>query len=849
MSNTVRGRKTMENTKTTGNEKPRAPYYYSRCVEWMILAVMLVGIVVVSLFEAGVFTIPSEVIQKTGDNAIYQTLFAAQASMVGVALAILALMTNIIESNIYGMSVAQYTMKIRPIIFFRHGWIIIETIVLIALTWTCVALNLNNIAIALFVVTTILLIRLTCDVLGIMYSKQHIDKEIENYIMSNADSVHIVNLFNEINEAVISGNAVLLQYDIDFAKTMIKEKASEMSDADMAILSDLFSTIIHTTYESNSSKTADILDLYITAVEAASDTKKSFSLPNIFSTHEVFQLVSKTPILHLHGATGKTLLFRWQKAVLASITLSNAENSNIGHIASLLYSFAYKNNIDASTKTGITILADAQFIQNDNFRNNNGISKEVAENNYLGLIMSFFKERDERLLNTLLGFDGRDVGISFTPLYRQHRDFVLTKTNIFIVIYLFYLSFREASVPDDEKSYYKNVLHEIAPSFWISVNRYAHQFPAMLSDVGDAFEYFNKMLGLYERRGEFSYGSSGVRTVVYEDVVLDFTSFSLASLSVTGEQLESLLKTILLKERQWPGASLFTAFNRYVINGALEEHKQFRTIMQIHNYSSTETAETEYDKLKNALTSLYVRERIEQTTRDSLEFSPKQSGYEQAFNKTVSIALSDFSSQYACFNDGDNPLYKPYPLSFRVLITDREIPTELEEYGEGLAQQLGTFLFSEIKNNLKLTKESRANVTVSSFFNAVSKIEGTDLLFGYPPFHYNDPDYEKYLDFQEDHKQVDIYDSPVIAVANSQLIKVDIRNTTVKIRNHNIREIEYYIKHDKVLSVNGYPIPMDYNDAQDYLKNSWRVIEINLRIAIEATEMVVGGGLLFEDAD
>ena len=834
----------MIDKKNADNSELRSPFSKSRLIEWITFLVMLVIVIAASLFEAGLFHIPAWIIQKTGDNAIYQTLFSAQASLVGVVLAILALMTNIIESKIYGLSVTQFIMKIRPIRFFRHGWIIIETIVLVVLTWFCVALSLNNIAIALFLVTIFLLVRLALDVLSIMHSSHHLKVEIGNYIIFYSTGAHISDLFHEINEAIISGNIFLLQCDIDFAKTIIQEKLKEMTNEDISNLLDLYSLITHTAFESNSSKSADILDLYLTAVEVANDANRSFSLSSILSMREIYKLFSNVSNEQLYGITGKNLLFRWQKASLMNITLVTAGNTNINHVASLLYHFAYKSNSEASEKAGINILHDAQSIQDEYFISNNAISKDVAEENYLDLIMTLFSEKDENMFNILFGFDGSKVGISFDPLCNRYGDFEFTRINVFIVYYLFYLSFREVSVTVEEKKYYEDSLKRIAQPFWQRLTQYAHQYSVMHSKIKEAFDYFNQKMRIYERFSEYSYGFSGVKALICEDVVLDFSIFALAHLSITEEQLEELLKTMLRKDEEWTGASLFKAFDRYVVRDAAKDYKQFYAMMR--SYTSV-TAEAEYDKLKSALTNLYKRDQIARAKNDSSKFSIIQSEYEQAFTEGIKKSSHEFLSQFSSFSSDDIPAYYPYCFPFEVPIPSGKVPIETEEFSKYLIQHLNTFLFSKIRDNIKLTEVSRETVSVSSFLSSIPEIEKTDILFGYSVFHYDDPDYEKYLVFKERCKQADTYVLRISAAVNSQLIKIDISDPTVTIRQQSENEIKDEIERGKVLNINGYIIPIDDQTAQDYLANSRRIIEVNLKIAIACTSDIVGGGLLFKD--
>ena len=81
----------MDNKKTIAESKSKPTFSKNRLFAIMIIIAMLLVMVVASLFELGLIYVPKWIIQKTGDNTIYQTLFSAQASLVGVVLAILGL--------------------------------------------------------------------------------------------------------------------------------------------------------------------------------------------------------------------------------------------------------------------------------------------------------------------------------------------------------------------------------------------------------------------------------------------------------------------------------------------------------------------------------------------------------------------------------------------------------------------------------------------------------------------------------------------------------------------------------------------------------------------------------------
>jgi len=142
--------------------------------EWGIVTLLIVFLIIAVLIEKNVISLCPWMLQKTGNDNIYQVLIQVQAAMVGIVTAIVALLTNIIDYQTYGLSTAHFIMELKPIFPFKYRNIVIEVILITALNWAIVALGLYNVSVAFFIITVTLFSYLVADVMKVLYSKHSI---------------------------------------------------------------------------------------------------------------------------------------------------------------------------------------------------------------------------------------------------------------------------------------------------------------------------------------------------------------------------------------------------------------------------------------------------------------------------------------------------------------------------------------------------------------------------------------------------------------------------------------------------------------------------------------------------
>lgn len=104
-----------------------------------------------------------------------------QASISGISIAIVALISGTISEEYYGISVSQYFLNLKPIIF-KQKTIIIGSIILVVLSFGALLLGMYNSVISLLCVSCILIIISVNEIYSVFIGKHNNVSEIEKYL-------------------------------------------------------------------------------------------------------------------------------------------------------------------------------------------------------------------------------------------------------------------------------------------------------------------------------------------------------------------------------------------------------------------------------------------------------------------------------------------------------------------------------------------------------------------------------------------------------------------------------------------------------------------------------------------
>ena len=643
-------------------------------------------------------------------------------------------------------------------------------------------------------------------------------------------------LFVEICKAVISGDMVSFQRDVDFANTFIQKNFKSASEQDIETIRDLLLSLIHTANETQFAKASDVVDLLICIVEEANAEGKLSAFYDIDNL-EAYELLSKVSPRSLTGVSDKLLLYRWHKAFLQSkASFSDKYDVNGISVASRIYYSLRRNPREENNKAFMELLKDSlHFLDSCEIT-------VAAEQNYLSFVMSLVETRNEHLLEVLFGFDGRELGFSFKPICGQYGDFELSRANVFFVMYAYYLAYYESEsvVNLEEKEFYKLILVKAGKALWITL---ARKHNRSVSSIGtflkDSFVWFSEIMNRFERRSKTWYGTS-VKLLIFDCVVLDFFTFGITHLFSNTTTIELGLKEILNKNERSFHRSSLTVLSRYVINDAHNEYRQFCSVMHGHNHLK---AEGEYGLLKTAIINLYRKEQLVEAEKENEIFEHMQKKYKEKMAIAILDATNFFCSNFIEFSGEVTPQYIPYHLEeIHAMLNNGELELTDDECRQVVLRSLNSCFLKQIKENIKLTSDEMKNTTISTFMSNFA-ITDVDLIIGNELFAYDDPDYDSFMALKNKCKRIEIPGIKGLTALNTKSIMLSIINVTVDIALPDQTYIEHVVKGKNVMTVNNYQIELDPQESTKYLRNTHRIVKIKVDMAVHCLDDNVGGGV------
>jgi len=822
-------------------------------IEWIIFCIFIFALPFVTvLMDVGIISPPPFAVQRTGNNDIYRTLFEAQASMVGVVLAIIALLISRINARYYGLSLMRYIMNLKPSPAFRHGSIIIQLITITALSWASVAINFNNLAVALFAYTIVLLIYLATGVIKAILSGDSIKNEIRDFLLEKKDIEHTLDLLHELDENIVNGNIALFRHNYGFAlETIWRLPITTYQREDIEKFESIFLTITRTTREVRFIKAMDVLDLCVRFMEASTKDNNDVFFRNLMG-YEAYQLLSE---IHFEDISRMLSLLRgWQESDFKNEIkyTKSAYYRNRISIASSIYHHIDKNvelASDDKEKIFVGLLEDAHYLLKHNDDN-----KDIAEKNFISYVVSLLKDKQISILESLIGGKSKLDGILYNRKYAtgHTNHFVHSRVNIFIVLYMYYLAYREKFINDDDRVIYQYLLSNIAVAFWDNIDTgFLNRNHSSFNFTNKDYMWFGDLLHQYEIYPPPNEDGISSRISSYDTILLDFCAFCLTRTTQTVEELEKGLMAMLIDEKSGHYRDMFLLFNPYVEHDLKSRSRyiEFCSIFKNTYSINDEDVDTGYEKLKTTSINLYRKEKLQKALLENTEFIEEQSQHEIALNAVLNQAINDFCSHFSKFDEEDAIVFRDYSSreGVPISIVKSHYSGDTEHYAKQIIRNLNHILVDRLlnENALCLEETTRKDGTALMFLNKIKGMD-VDLLLGFDSFRYNDPDYTTYNDVVGEFEKIEGIDADIHAAISSKHVKIEIKNAEVRIRNADEKTKKNWHESGDAMRINKISISLTENENSDFIDNYFRIIELRLDLAIGFANDIVGGGLLYK---
>jgi len=169
------------------------------------------------------------ILTYTAQDDLLLELFSVQASISTISIAVVSIITGVINDTIYGVSVSKYITNIKPRIF-KHKTLIIASLIWIFLNYVFVSYNLYNCSIISLVISIVIAVILVKHVAVIFKGKDYVKNEIIQYIKSNYNEEIINDLNNETIDAIEIGASLTIKRNYEAYKAILGFEIERVSN-------------------------------------------------------------------------------------------------------------------------------------------------------------------------------------------------------------------------------------------------------------------------------------------------------------------------------------------------------------------------------------------------------------------------------------------------------------------------------------------------------------------------------------------------------------------------------------------------------------------------------------------
>lgn len=789
-------------------------------------------------------------------NDLKLDVFSAQVSISTLGIALVAILGGLFKEEIYGVNVLKYLTNDKPLIF-KHKINIIAQLVLVFISYICIAFDNYNMLISIFSISILITIIMVVDIFNVFKGNEYLKNETYNYILDivNKKKLHKNNLHQSIiiglkKDTLINienNNTTILKDNLDLFNKIL-ENITNYNEKDKKIILELFedslSDIFNKIFEEKDSNKVLIAlktigALYKTCNDSNKSKYQNKTYIDIYGKiyYRVFSAIAMTLlddredqyiIINLQYDLYNNLNF---KEVSGYIAPQNNTYLNL-YSARIYYEMKRKGfenyNIevidDLKKKLFTTLKSYIKYYKFDEFKVEkiNQIymqlyqyTKILIDNNEKDLLNKvFFKE----INNSYSGYDEKYIEYTFT-----------------MIIYIYYLIEFEELV--DKKL--KECILELVKDNKNSINYFFicnYNFKFNKNNI----ENIKLILSRWEKMPE-----EEAKCMIMDSVIEKFILLYILEQNWNSESLINELRE-LVEGNEFSISSKLN--NRKDI---LEEYIRFKSIFFKSKILKDE-AEDKINMLKYTISILYKETELKKSKKEI----KTEEEYNIIKSKITNKTLENLKLKIEKFNNKNNMQISYDNINLLKLdaITDSlnedEIDRIIEENESSFISQI-VFKISEKLEKDNILKDDK-NLLVR-FFEIYDHLGlETDTLIGYRDYFYGVNDIDKFKKFEKDKiKLKSLHSQNCIITIDSSKFYFNIKNVTVEIKKIDIDEACEKLKLNKngeylYNITNDIYIPFTKDELKTYLDNKRRNIIIKADIEYGFEGSHIGCGIFLQ---
>lgn len=812
----------------------------------ILIATFLFSVVILSfLADISIVPIPEFITDKIINvEDLYITLFSIQASVSTISIAIVSIITSVLNDTVYGIAVSQYITSLKPHIF-KHKIIIILNLCLIVVNYFCVSFVWFNCSIALFVSSILLNILLVKDIYVILLGKENVRNDILNYLLENYDDKHILKLTVETINAIETGSSIIIKNNYEAYKSIFEKELKKSNNNETAIIvqlynsiSDIFEKIVK---EHDPRKTYDSILFICNIYDVANENKDHpfyLKLWNYISSN-YFMGIKDLSFEQLQDDYVHIQLRYKLYDNIKGLSNDDINVCTVKYYSARIYSALFRSESSFSSSESEKIKKDiyihASYAIENKKETNDSINKLYAEE------LCY-------LHKAIIDYGDCDYITNHYFKKLSYRNISTLSDTIFVVtlIYLYYLSSREKLISDKPLQMIAQKILDTNKSF---INSFYYNI-----DFFELTKLYYHDICAFMRNWECM-DFENAKYIVMDIVIQDFFIYTSLNKSWEGfdDNLLSSVVPIMIPK------GIFSVYSRYFPNKEYKyikkEYQQFNKLFLIE--LDDELLMKQILFAQDVFDKIYKDEVLSESRENAITEILLADLKEKSLNKVNSVIIKELTHFNFKPHDSETPVTKADKINRTAIFTDMVISPlwdkeQFENYlSNSIHSNIIAFFLNKIFKNLNFQKisfkERNKQATLINNFNSLH-ING-DILIGNRDRRWNEDDKSLLNDFTS--KMINI-EYPGINnyyfILDSNLIEFEFNNIRVEYSDLTWNEMLEYCHTDERGKIsfnvtNELYIPFEKTELEEYMHNAKRKITIYADIKYRLRKSKVGAGI------
>lgn len=780
---------------------------------------------------------PLSFLAAKNDN-VFLELFAVQATVSTLSIAIVSILSGLISVSYYGISVTRYVSDLKPCIF-KFKRVIVLGLLISFINYFFTAWELYNLEVYSFFLSMCSTVYLILEVYIIYSGKDRIKREIYEYYLNNYKDIGIKHLEESLLRCEQTGEYTNLEDGLKLLKEVyereIDKAAGDYKDMD-SLLSEVFTKLNN---EKDTEKLtlllSFVLELYIKAnsksdvvtlnlwEEISSDVYISFRLLD-FSQWEVrYSVVRIHEELFRNQKITKELIEDFDGELKEDFVVHNCRNLQYYTVEvywALMYSEKDKGTFDMII--GDLILQSKKLLK----------KFPAYEHNELTSYKSKLLLTELCRIYRLLAYYKESGLIEKYVFYRYENNCFLQTAELTLLIYLYYLSY-EPLISAEQKQSAAELTKQNAGKI------YSFMFRLKSSLIADYYDFIKSVVWAWEEMPENS-----AKTLIIDRAILDVVIYSFL---VAGRNEQELSKVIhhIFKDR------ISQAYLLYCRESDEELKKSIKQFAEFFHLQTTNDCHRESILIRKVISELYLKNEIEDLKNTVWDSRKK---YQEVLSKSVDKFTQTNSFLFSTPKEGRVLLKKNHILfRGRVFASMYSAEEFIEQYKSFIESNIIQYIISDsvaeghipvrkLKRNDKNKQKQLIKMAFEQRLNTDTLIGGSN----YYPYESNPfmlmkhcKDYNK-IETETGEKRVYLLDSKKITAVVSD-ISFYMYNISEEELNSRKRKLE-----DGTITyrtTNNSYLPFSREQYRRYINQHEKIVLITARIEVQFEDDICGVGI------